>query len=38
MPADMADTNIDFLRRVWLFSELDDHTLREIANAAVEQS
>lgn len=34
----MADANIDFLRRVWLFNELDDHTLREIANAAVEQS
>jgi CRP/FNR family cyclic AMP-dependent transcriptional regulator len=37
MPPDMADPNVDFLRRVRLFGELDDHTLREIANAAVEQ-
>ena len=33
----MADPKIDFLRRVPLFEELDDHTLREIANASVEQ-
>jgi CRP/FNR family transcriptional regulator len=33
----MAAPNVDFLRRVPLFQELDDHTLREIANAAVEQ-
>ena len=37
MPRDMAEANVPFLRRVRLFSELDDHTLREIANAAVEQ-
>ena len=33
----MADPKIDFLRNVPLFAELDDHTLREISNAAVEQ-
>lgn len=33
----MAADNVEFLRKVPLFSELDDHTLREIANAAVEQ-
>ena len=33
----MASPSIEFLRRVPLFQELDDHTLREIANAAVEQ-
>lgn len=33
----MADANVEFLRRVPLFQELDDHTLQEIANAAVEQ-
>ena len=37
MPRDMTEANVPFLRRVRLFSELDDHTLREIANAAVEQ-
>lgn len=30
--------NIDFLKRVRLFEDLDDHTLREISNAAVERS
>jgi CRP-like cAMP-binding protein len=33
----MATPNVEFLRRVRLFQELDDHTLREIGNAAVEQ-
>ncbi len=33
----MAAPNVEFLRRVGLFQELDDHTLREIGNAAVEQ-
>ena len=33
----MAPPNIEFLRRVPMFQELDDHTLREISNAAVEQ-
>ncbi|MBI2323689.1 MAG: cyclic nucleotide-binding domain-containing protein [Chloroflexi bacterium] len=33
----MAAPNVEFLRRVRLFQELDDHTLREIGNAAVEQ-
>ena len=33
----MAAPNVEFLRRVRLFHELDDHTLREIGNAAVEQ-
>src|SRR5204863_7381199 len=33
----MADPKIEFLRNVPLFAELDDHTLREITNAAVEQ-
>jgi len=33
----MAAPNVEFLRRVRLFQELDEHTLREIANAAVEQ-
>ena len=33
----MAGSNVEFLRRVRLFQELDDHTLREIGNAAVEQ-
>ena len=37
MPADMAAPNVEFLRRVRLFGELDDHTLSEIGNAAVEQ-
>ncbi len=37
MPADMAAPNVEFLRRVPLFEELDDHTLGEIGNAAVEQ-
>ncbi len=37
MPADMAAPNVEFLRRVRLFGELDDHTLGEIGNAAVEQ-
>lgn len=37
MRADMAPPNVEFLQRVPLFQELDDHTLREIANAAVEQ-
>ncbi len=32
-----APHNIEFLRRVPLFEELDDHILNEIANAAVEQ-
>lgn len=35
--AAMAGANLDFLRRVPLFAELDDRTLTEIANAAVEQ-
>lgn len=34
----MAAPNIDFLRRVRLLEGLDDHILREVANAAVEQS
>ena len=33
----MADPKIDFLRKVPLFEDMDDHTLREVANAAVEQ-
>ncbi len=33
----MAAPNLEFLRRVRLFQELDDHTLSEIGNAAVEQ-
>lgn len=33
----MAASNVEFLRRVGLFQELDDHTLAEIGNAAVEQ-
>jgi CRP-like cAMP-binding protein len=33
----MAAPNVEFLRRVRLFNELDDHTLREIGAAAVEQ-
>jgi len=33
----MAAANIEFLRRARLFLELDEHTLNEIANAAVEQ-
>lgn len=33
----MAAANVEFLRRVPMFQELDDHTLREIGNAAVEQ-
>lgn len=33
----MASPNVEFLRRVPMFQELDDHTLREIGNAAVEQ-
>src|SRR5262249_50162697 len=33
----MADPKSDFLRKVPLFEDLDDHILREIANAAVEQ-
>lgn len=33
----MAAPNVDFLRRVSLFQDLDDHILREIATAAVEQ-
>jgi CRP/FNR family transcriptional regulator, cyclic AMP receptor protein len=33
----MAASNIEFLRHVRLFQELDDHTLTEIGNAAVEQ-
>ena len=33
----MADPKIEFLRKVPLFEELDDHILREISNAAVEQ-
>jgi len=33
----MAVDNVEFLRKVPLFAELDDHTLKEIANAAVEQ-
>ncbi|HEX9436111.1 MAG TPA: cyclic nucleotide-binding domain-containing protein [Candidatus Limnocylindria bacterium] len=33
----MAAPNVEFLRRVPMFQELDDHTLREIGNAAVEQ-
>ncbi len=33
----MAAPNVDFLRRVRMFQELDDHTLREIGNAVVEQ-
>ncbi len=33
----MAPSNTEFLRRVRLFQELDDHTLTEIGNAAVEQ-
>ena len=34
----MATLSLEFLRRVPLFEDLDDHTLTEIANAAVEQS
>ena len=34
----MATTSVEFLRHVRLFQELDDHILREIAIAAVEQS
>jgi CRP-like cAMP-binding protein len=37
MPRDMAEQNMEFLRKVRLFSELDDRALREVANAAVEQ-
>ncbi len=33
----MAAPNVEFLRRVPLFHDLDEHTLREVANAAVEQ-
>ena len=33
----MADPKIEFLRKVPLFEDLDDHILREIGNAAVEQ-
>lgn len=33
----MAGPNLEFLRRVRLFQDLDDHTLNEIGNAAVEQ-
>ncbi|MDE3101272.1 MAG: cyclic nucleotide-binding domain-containing protein [Chloroflexota bacterium] len=33
----MASSNVEFLRRVRLFQELDDRTLAEIGNAAVEQ-
>ena len=33
----MAGPNVEFLRRVRLFQDLDDHTLTEIGNAAVEQ-
>jgi len=33
----MATPNVEFLRRVRLLSELDDHILRELAIAAVEQ-
>ncbi len=33
----MTASNVEFLRRVRLFQELDDHTLTEIGNAAVEQ-
>jgi CRP/FNR family cyclic AMP-dependent transcriptional regulator len=37
MPREMAEANTEFLRKVRLFSELDDRALREVANAAVEQ-
>ncbi len=37
MPRDMAEPNIEFLRKVRLFSELDDKALGQISNAAVEQ-
>ena len=33
----MAKPNVEFLRHVPLFEELDEHTLKDIANAAVEQ-
>lgn len=33
----MAAPNLEFLRKVRLFQDLDEHTLREISNAAVEQ-
>ncbi|MGH2376865.1 MAG: cyclic nucleotide-binding domain-containing protein [Candidatus Limnocylindria bacterium] len=33
----MAEPNIEFLRKVRLFSELDDKALGQISNAAVEQ-
>jgi CRP/FNR family transcriptional regulator, cyclic AMP receptor protein len=33
----MATPNIEFLRKVTLFQDLDDHILKEIAQAAVEQ-
>lgn len=33
----MAASNVEFLRRVPMFQALDDHTLREIGNAAVER-
>jgi CRP-like cAMP-binding protein len=37
-PAAMAaPKDLEFLRRVPLFQEMDDHILREVANAAVEQ-
>lgn len=37
IPRDVADNNLEFLRKVRLFSELDDSALKAIANAAVEQ-
>jgi CRP/FNR family transcriptional regulator, cyclic AMP receptor protein len=33
----MPGPNVEFLRRVRLFQELDDHILNEVGNAAVEQ-
>lgn len=37
MPRDVAEQNVEFLRKVRLFGELDDRALHEVANAVVEQ-